>query len=158
MMICVMSDHWLSVAVEIKRAYSFVMGQRLVICKVVTQVGVTGAPDDIELSLLDVVLDPLVAHVHSLGSFLENSFVCNSICGGVVSFELCSILGVAHFLERFACDSVSFGIDKQGTILGLSKGGNNLFEDSGLAQQGSIREGRALGVFAVDEEDISANA
>jgi hypothetical protein len=56
------------------------------------------------------------------------------------------------------CDSGSFGIDKEGTILGFRNGGNNMFEDSVLAQQGSILEGRALGVFAVAEEEIAANA
>jgi hypothetical protein len=74
-----MSDHWLRVAVEIKRTESLVMGRGVVLCKVVTQVGVTGGAADIKLSLLDAVLDPVVAHIHSFGSFLENSFVCNSI-------------------------------------------------------------------------------
>jgi hypothetical protein len=130
----------------------------VVLCRVVTQVGVTGGPADVELSLLDAVLDPVVAHIYSFGSFLEKSFVCNSSCGGVVGFELCSILGVAHFLERFACDRASFGVDKEGAILGFSNGGTTLFEDSGLAQKGFIQEGHALGVFAIAEEEIAANA
>jgi hypothetical protein len=112
-----MADHWISVAVDIKRAELLVTGRGEVFSKVVTQVCVTRGPADVELSLLDAVLDPVVAHIHSLGSFLENSFVCNSICGGVAGFDLCSILEVSHFLERFTCDSTSFGIDKQGTIL-----------------------------------------
>jgi hypothetical protein len=153
-----MADHWLSLDVEIKWAESLVVGRGVVLCKVVTQVCVTGGAADVEFSLLDAVLDPVVARIHSFGSFLENSFVCNSICGGVVSFELCSVLGVSHFLKRFACDSASFGIDKQGTILGFSNGGDNVFEESGLSQQGSIREGRALGVLAVAKEEIAANA
>jgi hypothetical protein len=74
-----------------------------------------------------------LTHIHSLGSLLENSFVCNSICGGVVGFELCSVLGVSPFLERFACDSASFDIDKQGTILGFRNGGDKVFEESVLA-------------------------
>jgi hypothetical protein len=156
--LCVIADHWLSVAVDIKRTESLVMGRGVVLCKVVTQVCVTGVPADVELSLLDAVLDPLVAHIHSLGSFLENIFVCNSICCGVVGFELSSVLGVSHFLECFARDSAIFGIDKQGTILGFSNGGDTMFEDSCLAQQGSIREGRALGVLAVAKENIAANA
>jgi hypothetical protein len=133
-----MADHWFSVAVEITWVESLVMGRGVVLRKVVTQVCVTGGPADVKVSLLNAVLDPVVEHVHSLVSFLEDSFVCNSICCGVVGFELCSILGVSHSFKCFAHDSASFGIDKQGIILGFSNGGHNVFDDSGLAHQGSI--------------------
>jgi hypothetical protein len=72
------------------------MRRGVVICKVVTQVCVTGGPADVEFSLFSVFLDPVIAHMHSLGPFLDNGFVCNVISGGIVGFELCSILGVAH--------------------------------------------------------------
>jgi hypothetical protein len=58
----------------------------MVFRKVVTQVCVTWGPADVKLSLLDVVLYLVVAHVHSFGHFLENCFFGNSICGGVVFF------------------------------------------------------------------------
>jgi hypothetical protein len=109
----VVSYHGVSLVVEIKWAESFVMRRAgVVLCKVVTQVCVSGGPADVELSLLNAVLDPVIAHVHNLGSFLENGFVCNAIIGGIVCFELCSILGVAHLFQCFAGDSASFGIDK----------------------------------------------
>jgi hypothetical protein len=75
--LCAMADHWHSVAVEIKRVELLVMGRGVVLCKVVTQVCVTRGPADVRLSLLNVVLDPVVVHVHILGSFLDNCFVCN---------------------------------------------------------------------------------
>jgi hypothetical protein len=92
----VVADYGGSVDVEIKRAESLVMRRGMVLCKVVTQVCVAGVPADVELSLFNAVLDPVIAHVHSLGPFLENGFVCNVISGGIVAFELCSILGVTH--------------------------------------------------------------
>jgi hypothetical protein len=97
-----------------------------------------GRPAGVKLSLLNAVLDPIVAHVHSLGIFLEYCFVGNSICGGVVRFELCCILWMSHLPDSFSRYSASFGIDKYGTIPGFSDGGNNMFQDSGLAQQGSV--------------------
>jgi hypothetical protein len=51
------------------------MRQGVVLCKVVTQVCVSGGPADVELSLFNAVLDAVVAHVHSLGTVLENGFV-----------------------------------------------------------------------------------
>jgi hypothetical protein len=108
----VVSDHGVSFAVEMKRAESFVMRRGVVLCKVVTQVCVSGGAADVELSLFNAVLDPVIAHVHSLGPFLENGFVCNAISGGIAGFELCSILGVAHLFQCLAGDSASFGIDK----------------------------------------------
>jgi hypothetical protein len=153
----VVADHGVSLADEIKRAGSFVMRRGVVLCKVVTQVFVSGGPANVLCSLLDAVLDPVVAHVHSLGPFLENGFVCNAISGGIVGFELCSILWVAHLFVCFAGDGASYGIDRQGAIMGFSDRRDNVFEDGGLANQGYIRERRALGVLAVTEEEITAN-
>jgi hypothetical protein len=153
-----MADYWLNVDVEIKPVELLVMGRGVVLPKVVTQVCVTSGPADVKLPLLDAVLDPGVAHVHSVGFFSENGFVCNSICYGVVGFELCRILGVSHFFEFFARDSASCGINKHGTVLGFSNGGHNVFGDSELAQQGSIRETRALGLLTITMEEIAANA
>jgi hypothetical protein len=85
--------HGVSLAVEIKLAEPLVMGRGVVLCKIVTQVCVYGGPADVEFSLFNGVLDPVIAHVHSLEPFLENGFVCNAISGGIVRFELCSIWG-----------------------------------------------------------------
>jgi hypothetical protein len=109
----VVSYHGVSLAVDIKRAESLVMRRGVVLCRVVTQVCVSGGPPDVQLSLFNAVLDLVIAHVHSLGPFLENGFVCNAISGGIVCFELCSILGVPHFLQCLAGDSARFGIDKR---------------------------------------------
>jgi hypothetical protein len=108
----VVADHGVSMAVEIKRAESLVMRRGVVLCKVVTQVCVSGGSADVELSLFDAVLDSVISHVHSIGLFLKECFVCNTISGGIVGFELCSILGVPHLFQCFAGDSASFGIDK----------------------------------------------
>jgi hypothetical protein len=87
----VLAEHGVSLAVEIKRSELFVMRWGVVLYKVVTQVFVSGGPSDVELSLFNGVLDPVIAHVHSPGTFVENGFVCNAISGGIVGFELCSI-------------------------------------------------------------------
>jgi hypothetical protein len=73
---------------------------------------VTWGPADVKLSLLDAVLDLVVAHVHSIGPFLENFSFGNSICCVIVCFELCCILWMSHSPESFSRYSASFGIDK----------------------------------------------
>jgi hypothetical protein len=99
--IFVVSDHGVSLDVEIKRAESLVMRRGVVLCKVVTQVCVSGGRADVELSLFNAVLDPVIAHIHSIGPFLEKCFVCNAISRGIVCFELCSILGGGPSLSVF---------------------------------------------------------
>jgi hypothetical protein len=73
-MIGVVADHGVRLAVDIKRTESLVMRRGVVLCKLVTQVCVTGGPADVELSLLDAVLDPVITHVHRLRPCLENGF------------------------------------------------------------------------------------
>jgi hypothetical protein len=62
----VVADYGVSLDVEIKLAELFVMRRGAVLCKVVNQVCVSGGPADVELSLFNAVLDPVLVHVHSL--------------------------------------------------------------------------------------------
>jgi hypothetical protein len=88
--------------------------------EIISHIGVTWRPTNIELVLFYSVFDPVEYHVHCFGAFLSDCVIDNTICGGVVSFEFCGVLVVTHFSQCCACDSAFFGIHKKGTKFGLS--------------------------------------
>jgi hypothetical protein len=115
-----MSDHWRVFVMHILWSHVLVISWRMVLSEIITHIGVTRCPTYIELVLFNSVFYPAESRVHCFGALLLDCVIDDAICGGVVSFELCGILCVAHFRKCCACDSSFFSIHKNGTTFGLS--------------------------------------
>jgi hypothetical protein len=65
--------------------------------EMISHIGVTWCPTNVELVLLHSVFDPVESHIHCLGALLLECVIGNAILCGVASFEFCVILFVTHF-------------------------------------------------------------
>jgi hypothetical protein len=94
----------------------------MILSEIITHVGVTRHPTHIALVLFNSVFDPVEYHVHGFEALLLDCVIDDTICCGVVGFELCGVLFVAHFRKCCACDSAFLSIYQNGTKFGLSHG------------------------------------
>jgi hypothetical protein len=90
--------------------------------EVITHMCVTRHPTNIKLSLFHSVLYPVKVHVHGFGTFLLENFVDDSIGCGVIYFQICGLLWVAHCGRCCEGDSVCacLGVDKHSSKFGIS--------------------------------------
>jgi hypothetical protein len=128
------------------------------LCEIISHIGVTWRPTNVELVLLHSVLDPVDSHIHFLRAFLLHCVIDNTICCGVFSFEFCGVVVVTHFSQCCACDGAFLRIHKKGTKLGLSNRGYHMFEDYCVAQKWAIREGFLGGVCFVPQVEVTATS
>ena len=82
---------------KVQGARELVVGGTVMLCEVVTQVGLAGAPVAVELALADTVTDPVETHVHGLGPPLFNIIVADAGGAGIVDLDGSGRLGPSHF-------------------------------------------------------------
>jgi hypothetical protein len=108
------------------------------ISEIISHIGVTWRPTNIELVLFHSIFDPVESHINCFVALLLDCVIDNAIYCGVVSFELCGILVVTHFRQCCAHDGAFFCIDKKCTKVGLSHRGDHLFEYFCISQKWAI--------------------
>jgi hypothetical protein len=108
------------------------------LCEIISHIGVTWRPTNIELALFHSVFDPVESNIHCFGSLLLDCIIDNAIFCGVVSFELCGVLVVTNFRQCCACHGAFFCIDKNCTKFGLRYKGDHMFEYCCMAQKWAI--------------------
>ena len=69
------------VLLQIMRSHGLVMADWVILGEVVSLIGRSRSPNDLELSLGDTILDPKESHIHGLGAVLLD---CVSGNGGVI--------------------------------------------------------------------------
>ena len=67
--------------VQVARLHNTVMGRRVMLGEIVTEVSATGFPINEKLALLGAVLDPIEAHIDGFGYFLLYGAVCETFRG-----------------------------------------------------------------------------
>ena len=112
----------LSSWVQVGRSYDTVMGRRVVLGEIVTEVGAAGFSINEKLTLPGAVLDPIEAHIDGFGYFLLYGAVCETFRGRVVDADWSWWLRVPEFLEGSAYRHGLLAIVKSGTDFGFSGG------------------------------------
>lgn len=85
--------------IEICGADSLVMFGGMMLGDVISFVGFAGFPIDMELSLLDMIADPIEAHAHGFGALLFYLIIGNVRGSAFASLERCWGLGMAKFCQ-----------------------------------------------------------
>jgi hypothetical protein len=102
--------------------------------EIISEIGFTRRPPNVNFCLFYSVFDPVEPHIHSFGSFLLDGVVDNAICGGVVSGEASGVLVVTHLRKCGACDGALLGVDKERPKFSFSDRRYHMFEDCCVAQ------------------------
>ncbi len=82
--------------------------------EIICPVGGAGAPENVKLSLMLAVTEPIEVHVHSFGAFLLDSVIGNPAGSVVVSLEWGSQLQVAQFFQGSMDGAEGLDIEEQG--------------------------------------------
>ena len=72
---------------QVGRLHNTVMGRKVVLGEIVTEVSAAGFPLNEKLALLGAVLDPIEAHIDGFGFFLLDCAVCKAFHGRVVDAD-----------------------------------------------------------------------
>ena len=75
------------------------MAWEMVFGVVVSEVGASRVPVNIEMALADDIPDPVEAHVNCLRLFLLDGVVCKPHCCGVIDLHGSGGLGMSEFLK-----------------------------------------------------------
>ena len=121
----------LSSCVQVGRLHDTVMGGRMVLGEIVTEVSAARFLIYEKLTFPGVVLDPIEAHIDGFGSFLFYGAVCKTFRGRVVDADWCWWLRVPNFLEGSAYRHGLLAIVKIGTNFGFSGRRHHVVEDLG---------------------------
>ena len=89
-----------------------VMGRRMVLGEIVGMILTARLPIDLEVALADTVSHPIKAHVDGFGAALLDLVIDDPFCRGIVRFDGCWWLWVAHFFQCGAEHGTSLGIEK----------------------------------------------
>jgi hypothetical protein len=84
---------------EICGAHGLVVGRRVMLGEVDTEVFTTGSPVDEEMVLAGAVADSIEAHIHGVGSALADGRIDYAIGSGIAGLDGRRWLGVTHFNE-----------------------------------------------------------
>lgn len=96
---------------------------------VVGQIGRAGSPLDLVLTLVDLITNPVKAHVHSFElCLLYCCVVGNPVGGRVVGSDVGGCLRPVEFGECGAKRDSVFSVDEAATEFCFCSGGDNLFE------------------------------
>ena len=87
---------------QLGRAHKAVMGRRVVLGGLVTEISVAGFPRNEKLALLGAVLDPIEAHVDGFGYFLFDCAFGEAFSGRVVDTDWSRWLQVTELCEGSA--------------------------------------------------------
>jgi hypothetical protein len=99
------------------------MCQRVMLGEIVSIILFAWCPLQIELSLRDPVLEPVVAHVEGLGMFHAHGGMENAVSSRVVGFDRCPgwWLFVAHFFKGGANGDSLLRIEEQAADFGFGR-------------------------------------
>jgi hypothetical protein len=73
------------------------MGCRMMLCEVISQVGFTGPQIEAELLFSLPILQPLEPHIHQFGALWLIFRINKPFGGGVICLDWCFWLRVTHF-------------------------------------------------------------
>ena len=102
-----------------------VMGCRVMLGEVVGLVEAAFLPEDMKLSLANVVTDPIKVHVNCLGSLLFDGVIGNACGGAVVHLDGCWGLRMVQFDESCPEGAGFFAIVEEGSKFSLGGTGND---------------------------------
>ena len=122
-----------------------VMGRRVVLGEIVTEVSAAGSPINEKLASPGVVLDLIEAHIDGFGYFLLYCAVFETFRGRVVDTDWGWWLRVPEFLEGSAYWHGLLAIVKNGTNFGFSGGRHHVVGDLGDGMDRVVM--RALPIF-----------
>ena len=115
-----------------------VMADRVMLGEVIGQVALAFGPVDVEVTLSFAIADPVIAHVHCLGSTLLDEIVGNAISGAVVSLQRNRMLLPPEF---FKLNANRFGVDavvEDTSDLGFGRRRDDFFHDVRLHEKGTV--------------------
>ena len=121
--------------------HNAVMGRRLVLVEVVTEVSAARFPINEKLALPGSFLDPTEAHIDGFGYFLLYCAVCEAFRGRVVDTNWSWWLQVPEFLEGSAYRHGLLAIVKSGTNFGFIGGRHHVVEDLGDNMDRAVKRG-----------------
>jgi len=123
---------------QLPGVHEAMMGWGVMLGKVVSQIVGATAPMDKELLLLDVIADPIKAHVNGLGTPLPDGVINDTGGTGIVCLNGCGRLGVAKILKGGVEPSCILGIIEQGAHFGLRCRGQDHTHIGTCCMDGSI--------------------
>ncbi len=91
----------------------------MVFGEIVGEIGFSGCPENLEVSLFDAITYPVESHVDGPGALLVDGIVGDSAGGRVVGLNGCGVLCVAHLVECSAKDFAFFCVDEEACDFGF---------------------------------------
>ena len=122
--------------VKIGRSHNTVMGRRVVLGELVTEVSSARFPINERLALPGAVLDPIEAHINGFGYFLLYCAVFETFRGRVFNADWSWWLRVPEFLKGSAYRN---GLLASGTDFGFSGGRHHVVEDLGDGMDRAVK-------------------
>ena len=126
---------------KVGRSHDTVMGRRVVLGEIVTEVSAAGFPINEKLTLPGAVLDPIEAHIDGFGSFLLYGAICETFRGIVVDADWSWRLWVPDFLEWSAYRHSLLAVVKSGTDSSLSGRRHHVAKNIGDGMYRAIKRG-----------------
>ena len=106
--------------------------------EIVNEIGKARPPIDLKNNLSDMILDPVISHVHGFGLLLLNLLVCKPDGDSVVNLDGGGGLRMAHFMKGGSQCNCFLCIVEKGPALGFRCGRHDIAHNSGRDQYGSI--------------------
>ena len=131
----------LSSWVQVGRSHDTVMGRRVGLGEIFTEVSADRFPINEKLTLLGAVLDPIEAHIDGFGYFLLYGAICETFSGRVVHADWSWWLWVPEFLEGSAYRHGLLAVVKSGTDFSLSGGFHHVVKDLGHGMYRAVKRG-----------------
>jgi hypothetical protein len=132
---------------EICGAHGLVVGRRVMLGEVVTEVFTAGFPVDEEMVLTDAVADPIEVHIHGAGSALADGRIDYAIGSGIVGLDGRRWLGVAHLIESGTENFGCLAVDVECPNFGLSGQCHEIVQDAAFGMDAAIVGLLVLGSF-----------
>ena len=127
--------------VKVGRAHRAVMGRRVVLGEVATEVSASGFPINEKLVFLGAVLDPIEAHVDGFRYFLFDCVVGEAFIGGVVEADWSWWLRVPKFCEGSADWHGLLTIMEDGADFGFSGGRHHVVDNIEDGEDRAVERG-----------------
>ena len=103
----------------------------MVLGEIAGEIGVSYFPEDDNLALVDMILNPVESHVDGFGEELLDIIVGNTGSGGVVGGEGGGELWVSHFVYVIAEAGAILGFEEEPTNFGFGFQGHYVLDDGG---------------------------